>query len=501
MTSGLSDAFTATLSRIKGQPGALARYGISALMWISLAERPLLIEELCHALAVEVEPPNFDPEMVPTIETVVASCMGLVTIDHASSTVRLVHATLKEYLCSHQDSVFQDPHATIAEVCLSYLSLQSVREILPNLQTIPHGFPLLSYASCHWGAHAQKDLTVRVRQLALGILDYIQHVVANISFSFEEDIWYWGRDSAGWSGLHYVAYFGLNEISERLLAMGQGDINQGGRRGRTPLHLAAGRGNEGVVKTLLTCADVNPIARNFHKETPLHVASLNGHEGVVRILLRHVNVNPNLTDDDGCTPLFRASANCHEGVVKILLSHADVNPDLTGWRGRTPLSIASCLGYGEVVKILLSHADVNLNSVDRNGETPLLHASLHDHEGVVRILLSRPDLSPNLADYCGETPLFQACARDSGEVVMALLSRADVNPNLANNRGKTPLSIAAENGNEGVVMILLSHPDINPNLANEDGQTALSRAVRNGHEGVVRMLKFRTNASPGLGHW
>ena len=93
MTSGLSDAFTATLSRIKGQPGALARYGISALMWISLAERPLLIEELCHALAVEVEPPNFDPEMVPTIETVVASCMGLVTIDHASSTVRLVHAT------------------------------------------------------------------------------------------------------------------------------------------------------------------------------------------------------------------------------------------------------------------------------------------------------------------------------------------------------------------------------------------------------------------------
>ncbi|RPB06236.1 hypothetical protein L873DRAFT_1649120, partial [Choiromyces venosus 120613-1] len=127
--TGLSDAYTAALERIKQQRGALSRFGIAALMWISLAERPLLVDELCHALAMEVGSLSIDTESVPSIETVVASCMGLVTIDHASSTVRLVHATLQEYLRDHQGNIFENPHATIAEVCLGYLGIESVRQL------------------------------------------------------------------------------------------------------------------------------------------------------------------------------------------------------------------------------------------------------------------------------------------------------------------------------------------------------------------------------------
>src|SRR5205807_4390279 len=137
MTDGLGDSYTGTLNRIRGQCGTLARFGISALMWVSLAERPLRIDELCHAMAVEVGSPNINTEMVPEIETVVASCMGLVTIDHASSTVRLIHATLEEYLHSHQGDIFQNPHAIIAEVCLSYLGIQSVRDLPSDLEAVP----------------------------------------------------------------------------------------------------------------------------------------------------------------------------------------------------------------------------------------------------------------------------------------------------------------------------------------------------------------------------
>ena len=396
MTSGLSDAYTATLSRIRGQRGALARYGIAALMWISLAERPLRVVELCHALAVEIEPPNIDLEMVPPIATIVASSLGLVTIDHASSTVRLIHATLKEYLCSHQDSVFQDSRAAIAEVCLSYLSIQSVREFVPNLQTVTREFPLLSYASCYWGAHAGKELTVRARQLALGILDHIQHVGANVSLSFHADMWYWERHSAGFSRLHYVAYFGINEILETLLGMVQGDLNQGDWRGRTPLHLAAGRGNERVVKTLLRCTDVNPNAPNFYGETPLHRASITGHEEVVRILLRHTDINPNLTNWLGETPLSLAATNGYEGVVRILLSRTDLNPNLADKYGQTALSEASESGHEGVVRILLSRADVDLNLTDRRGLTPLSLAAGRGHKGVIRILRSHTNANPDL---------------------------------------------------------------------------------------------------------
>ena len=183
MANGLGDAYTATLERIKGQRGALARFGISALMWISLAERPLAIDELCHALATDVASgcPNINSEMVPPIETVVASCLGLVTIDHASSTLRLVHATLKEYLHSNKDNIFQNPHASMAEICLSYLGMQSVQELPSDLKTAPPAFPLLAYASCHWGAHAREEFTISVKDHAIRILgQYPQHAAANI---------------------------------------------------------------------------------------------------------------------------------------------------------------------------------------------------------------------------------------------------------------------------------------------------------------------------------
>ena len=462
MTSGLRDAYTATLSRIRGQRGALARYGISALMWISFAERPLLIDELCHALAVEIEPPDFDPEMVPTIETIVASCMGLVTIDYASYTVRLVHATLEEYLCSHRDRVFRDPHANIAAVCLSYLSIQSVWEFPSDRLNAPQEFPLLSYASCHWGAHARKEFTGRARPLAFGILDNIQHVVANINHVQEDDMWCWGSGST--SGLHYLAYFGINEIFETLLGMGQENLNQGDWLDRTPLHLAAGRGNLEVVTTLLRCTDVNP----------------------------------NALDHMGDTPLHNASENNREGVVRILLSRPDVDPDSLNQAGQTSLCHAAERGHERVVRILLSRADPNLTAVEKFGQTPLIRASVGGHEGVMRVLLSHANIKPNLANRAGQTPLHAASEEGHEEALMILLSRDDVNPNLTNMWGQTPLSEASELGYEGVVRILLSRADVNPNLAGWSNQTPLLRAAVSGHEGVVRILLSRTDVDPNL---
>ena len=42
---------------------------MATLTWICHSERPLLVDELCHALAVEVETTVFDPENVPSIGT------------------------------------------------------------------------------------------------------------------------------------------------------------------------------------------------------------------------------------------------------------------------------------------------------------------------------------------------------------------------------------------------------------------------------------------------
>jgi len=56
---GLGDAYSVTIQRIKAQGGDKSRLGMEALMWISHAERPLMADELCQALAVEAGSTSF----------------------------------------------------------------------------------------------------------------------------------------------------------------------------------------------------------------------------------------------------------------------------------------------------------------------------------------------------------------------------------------------------------------------------------------------------------
>ena len=91
---GLEGAYGATLGRITGLGGEGSRLGTAVLMWITHSERPLKIDELRHALGVEIGSPDFDPDNVPSIETLLSCCQGLVAIDKETSTVRLIHSTL-----------------------------------------------------------------------------------------------------------------------------------------------------------------------------------------------------------------------------------------------------------------------------------------------------------------------------------------------------------------------------------------------------------------------
>ena len=138
MTDGsdLGDAYGATLGRIKGQGGEKARLGIAALMWISHVERPLKVDELCHALAVEIGSPNLNSDNVPSIGIVLACCQGLLVVDKEASTVWLIHFTLQEHLRA-QPELSCAAHSIMAETCLSYLNFRQVKALStspsPNL--------------------------------------------------------------------------------------------------------------------------------------------------------------------------------------------------------------------------------------------------------------------------------------------------------------------------------------------------------------------------------
>ena len=148
---GLSDAYTATLSRLKAQKGYKSVLGLKVLMWVLYSERPLRAEELCHAFGVEIGSEDLDPENVPAVRTLVASCLGLVMVEAFSSTVRLVHFTLKEHLSS-DPTLFHSPQSVIAEVCLTYLNFGSVRDFLRLYSRPPQQCPFCNMLFCLGGS-------------------------------------------------------------------------------------------------------------------------------------------------------------------------------------------------------------------------------------------------------------------------------------------------------------------------------------------------------------
>ena len=83
--NGLSDAYTATLARLKAQGKTRARFGQQALMWVLFSVRPLRAEELCHALGVETGSAELDQKNIPALRAILTSCLGLLTVDAPSS--------------------------------------------------------------------------------------------------------------------------------------------------------------------------------------------------------------------------------------------------------------------------------------------------------------------------------------------------------------------------------------------------------------------------------
>jgi len=361
---GLEYAYSMILARIRDQSREKSKLGMDALMWVCRSERPLGADELCHALGVGVKGKDFSIYNPPSIHTVLDSTLGLLTIDEITSTVRLLHSTLQDYL-GEQHTLFVTPHSRMAEVCLTYLNSRYIRELPPTLGIDPPAAHFLEYAACFWATHAAMDMTESVKSQALQLLDgYENHVSANILLRKKRPFYDTQGNVRGFTGLHCVAFLGTTDIARSMVAAKIWDLNRCDSGTSTPLLWAATYGNEEVVKLLLEQGDTNP----------------------------------NVPDGDGRTPLSFAAELGWGDIVKLLLERGDLRPDLPDSKGRTPLSFAAEWGRGDVVKLLLEHADVNPSSPDNSGRTPLSLASDWRQKVIVELLKARLDSHTNPSD-------------------------------------------------------------------------------------------------------
>ena len=371
---GLGGAYDATIGRIKAQKGDRARLGMAALMWISHSERPLKVDEICHALAVEMGSTGININNVPSIRTVLGCCQGLATVDEGSSTVRLIHFTLKEYLSGHA-YLFDRAHSKIAETCLTYLHFQAVKDLSASRSFDSRSTPFLRYSSLYWGTHMRMELSDRSRYLALDLLEkYDNHISARLLWqSIIVELYLNSRKP--FSALHCVSYFGITEVAIYLIRTKGCDVNERDSMGLTPLLWAAKYGREEVVKLLLQQKHTQPDMRDTRNgRTALSWAAGSGHQGTVRLFLDPPSINFGRIGRMWGIPQ----------VASALFGRKSVNPDGLDAGGRTPLSWAAENGHDGVVKLLLEWEDVSSNRLDSHGRGPLSWAARNGHYAVVR---------------------------------------------------------------------------------------------------------------------
>ena len=174
----LDSVYGQTLQQIKEQKGDQPMLGIEALMWVSHAKRPLQINELCHALAVDMEATDLDPQKIRLEDTVLGSCLGLAFVDKKTSAVRLIHDSLQEYLS--RPGILSGAHKRLGETCLAYLNYDQVKRLSTRKVGDLRHMPFLEYSSLYWRDRSKIELSDQAKTLALELLNQFEN---HISFT------------------------------------------------------------------------------------------------------------------------------------------------------------------------------------------------------------------------------------------------------------------------------------------------------------------------------
>lgn len=116
LSKSLPETYNRVLSRIveKGN----AEVAKKVFLWMAIARRPMLIEELREAIAVEVLQSYSNPQRhVNGMSQILSWCGNLIVLDEEDGTVQFTHQTVKMFLLdSFRDQAFAEFHFRKPEI-------------------------------------------------------------------------------------------------------------------------------------------------------------------------------------------------------------------------------------------------------------------------------------------------------------------------------------------------------------------------------------------------
>ena len=416
------------------------------LQCLTVAARPLLVEELAELLAFDFQASSSGG--IPTFkedwrwddeeEAVLSTCSSLITIvpRDDSRVVQFSHFSVKEYLTSPRLAQsplgdvsrfridLQPAHTIMAQACLATL-----------LQLDEHAgkrgakmSPLVKYAARHWVKHAQiEKVSRRVREGMDDLFDSSKpHFTAWLKVHDIDEKWQTfsphSRDGIG-SPLYYAAFCGFYDVAELLITKQPEQVNVRGGRNLFPLQAALYKKHFHIANLLYQHGAIVDVQGNY-KYTPLHTAPYHGQVDIMRWLLDHGAVT-DARSRSHFTPLHNAADAMQLDAVQVLLEHnTDINSQNID--GKTPLYwiLSKCSWKGEfldMVRRLLAHG-----------------------------------ANPNICTNDHTTPLHEASSRGLLEAARLLLSHG-AKVNVTDKEGRTPFQVATSNGHDELTKLLVEH--------------------------------------------
>ncbi|CAL5000784.1 unnamed protein product [Urochloa decumbens] len=268
-----------------------------------------------------------------------------------------------------------------------------------------------------------------------------------------------------------------------------------GKRGDTPLHLAARSGSVAHAQRILGELDralVGEMAakQNQDGETPLYVAAEKGHAEVVREILKVSDVQTaGIKASNSFDAFHIAAKQGHLEVLKEMLQAFPALAMTTNSVNATALDTAAIQGHVDIVNLLLE-TDASLARIARNnGKTVLHSAARMGHVEVVRSLLNKDPSIGLRTDKKGQTALHMASKGQNAEIVVELLKPDSSVVHIEDKQGNRPLHVASRKGNIIIVQTLLSVEGIDVNAGNRSGETAFAIAEKMNTEELVNILK------------
>eukprot|EP00439_Symbiodinium_sp_Y106_P066704 s499_g10.t3 len=313
--------------------------------------------------------------------------------------------------------------------------------------------------------------------------------------------------TAASSGLPFLCSY-LLKADLRSVKKQLGEVDDAGR---SPLLIAAGRGDAAVVERLLehpSCLEQLETAKGGL--TPLHAAAAAGSRDVLAVLLDR-SASLQLSDGMGTSALGHAAASGQVELMHWLVENG-LEPDARNDSERTALHLAAASGQVSACEALLQAAkdpQELLQAQDWEGATAAHMAVRGGHASVCRLLgAQRADLQVDL-DF-GVTPLQIAAEAGHQQVLQLLLEdmAGDAHPDalhkaLTKGRvsdGRTPWLLAAAEGHLAACDSLWSaskacHSLDLPSSRDRAGRTAMILAARGGHLDVCAWL-MQSGCSP-----